>query len=298
MNSVSRGHSISNKVFTNGKYEQIAERIRKKIDTQVRTGVDSELLQAGAKQAFYYFETGARSFADYTEAMVDALGEGIRPYLRMYYEGARYYPGFDNTGMTPHSEIEASQSKDEAPQAFDPELALDGLTLAGYYIEGGARSFTDYTQAMVENLGESICPFLRSWYENIRYTPGFDTAGMTPTSEIDESSGRSCAMQDDPWNEMAIEKQYAALVENNEWGWPKTLAYLQEIRPQVVESMRGVLDYEVDQLVDALLGRTYAKELTRKVWGEEAEFSTHREETLDYPEELANLVIASSAISK
>jgi hypothetical protein len=43
---------------------------------------------------------------------------------------------------------------------FDPEIMLDGLTLAGFHIEAGARSFADYAKAMLSDLGDQVRPFL------------------------------------------------------------------------------------------------------------------------------------------
>lgn len=68
---------------------------------------------------------------------------------------------------------------------FDPEMALAGLTLAGYHIEAGAREFASYVRAMIEDLGDGIRPYLRGYYENVRGTPGFDTKGMSTIAEID-----------------------------------------------------------------------------------------------------------------
>ena len=68
---------------------------------------------------------------------------------------------------------------------FDPEMMLDGLTLAGYHIEAGARSFADYTTAMLGDLGDAARPFLRGWYENARYYPGHDASGMSSHAEIE-----------------------------------------------------------------------------------------------------------------
>ena len=45
--------------------------------------------------------------------------------------------------------------------ALDPELVQAGITLAGYHIEAGARSFAAYTQAMLADLGEAARPYLR-----------------------------------------------------------------------------------------------------------------------------------------
>ncbi len=71
---------------------------------------------------------------------------------------------------------------------IDPEILQAGITLAGYHIEAGARKFSDYAKAMIADLGEAARPFLRSWYEGVRYYPGIDTAGMTGASEIESAT--------------------------------------------------------------------------------------------------------------
>jgi hypothetical protein len=43
-------------------------------------------------------------------------------------------------------------------------MMLDGITLAGYHIEKGARTFAAYAKAMIDDLGESVKPYLKSWY--------------------------------------------------------------------------------------------------------------------------------------
>lgn len=63
---------------------------------------------------------------------------------------------------------------------FDPELMMDGLIVAGAYIEAGVRAFPDYAKAMTADLGAGIRPYLLSFYEAARNYPGIDTDGMTP----------------------------------------------------------------------------------------------------------------------
>ena len=67
---------------------------------------------------------------------------------------------------------------------IDPEIVQAGIQLAGYHIEAGARSFSDYTKSMVEDLGEIVRPYLRGWYEAVRLYPGFDATGMTNYEDI------------------------------------------------------------------------------------------------------------------
>lgn len=63
---------------------------------------------------------------------------------------------------------------------IDPELLVDGMTIAGAYIEAGVRNFRDYAKAMTDDFGDSIKPYLLSFYEAARNYPGLDTEGMTP----------------------------------------------------------------------------------------------------------------------
>lgn len=82
---------------------------------------------------------------------------------------------------------------------IDPEILQAGLTLAGYHIEAGARQFGDYAKAMIADLGESARPYLRSWYESVRYYPGFEAAkGMTPVADMDAAVQASEQAESEP----------------------------------------------------------------------------------------------------
>lgn len=67
---------------------------------------------------------------------------------------------------------------------IDPELLQAGMTLAGYHIEKGARTFAAYAKAMLADLGDSVKPYLKSWYNALRDYPGFDASGMTEYSVV------------------------------------------------------------------------------------------------------------------
>jgi hypothetical protein len=69
---------------------------------------------------------------------------------------------------------------------IDPEIVQAGITLAGYHIEKGARSFAAYAKAMAEDLGDMVKPYLKSWYMGVKYDPraaGFD--GMSSAAEVE-----------------------------------------------------------------------------------------------------------------
>jgi N12 class adenine-specific DNA methylase len=68
---------------------------------------------------------------------------------------------------------------------IDPEMVTAGIDIAGYYIEGGFRTFKAYSAKMVEDLGEAVKPFLKSFYLAVRNYPGFDGKGMNTEAEID-----------------------------------------------------------------------------------------------------------------
>lgn len=73
---------------------------------------------------------------------------------------------------------------------FDPEIMLDGLTLAGFHIEAGARSFADYTKAMLADLGDHVRPFLGHFYNSVRDYPGFDNHGMDNREAVERELQR------------------------------------------------------------------------------------------------------------
>jgi len=77
---------------------------------------------------------------------------------------------------------------------LDPELVMDGVTLAGAYIEAGTRKFSAYAKAMTDDFGDAIKPYLLSFYEAARHYPGLDTDGMS-TPEV--AKKQHDAMQSD-----------------------------------------------------------------------------------------------------
>lgn len=66
---------------------------------------------------------------------------------------------------------------------IDPEVLIDGMTIAGAYIESGVRKFGDYAKAMTDDFGEAVKPYLLSFYEAVRNYPGVQTEGMSSVDE-------------------------------------------------------------------------------------------------------------------
>jgi len=55
-------------------------------------GLDPALMEAGIYLAGFHIETGARAFAAYCKAMIDDLGDDIKPHLKQLYAAVRFDP--------------------------------------------------------------------------------------------------------------------------------------------------------------------------------------------------------------
>ena len=71
----------------------------------------------------------------------------------------------------------------------DPEAMQAGITLALYHIEKGARTFTAYATAMVADMGDSVRPFLKSWYMAAKFDPRADKLeGLSSSAEVEAAN--------------------------------------------------------------------------------------------------------------
>lgn len=112
-----------NKVFTQEAAEKARAILKAKLGGgTLNAGLDPEVIQAGIQLAGAHIEAGARTFASFVRAMVDDLGDVVRPYLKGWYLAAKNYPGFDAAGMDKASVVEdadvealAAAPADEAP---------------------------------------------------------------------------------------------------------------------------------------------------------------------------------------
>ena len=97
-----------NKLVTDERYAELKARMRKKLG-QLNVGVDPEMLAIGTEMAVYHIEKGARKFTEYAKAMIEDLGDAIRPYLKAFYNGARDLPEVEANGwsedLTPYDEV-------------------------------------------------------------------------------------------------------------------------------------------------------------------------------------------------
>lgn len=116
-----------NKVFTEDAAAKARALLKSKL-TQLNSGIDPEILQAGITLAGYHIEKGARTFAAYAKAMTDDLGDVVKPYLKSWYMGVKYDPraaGFD--GMSSAADVEGFDV--EAPATTEESSAVQTQTV-------------------------------------------------------------------------------------------------------------------------------------------------------------------------
>jgi hypothetical protein len=120
----------------------------------------------------------------WTEALIERYAD------RWDWDGIEYHALPELVPRWPESSVRAVMDRilrpnPAEPPEIDPEILKSCVTRACYHIEAGERAFTDYARAMVEDLGDTVRPYLRGWYEGIRHYPRFDNGGMTPVGEMD-----------------------------------------------------------------------------------------------------------------
>ena len=132
----SKTYGKDNKVFTEDKYNEdldfIKDFFNKPPDLgQVNSGLgglDPNMFAAVFRVAGYHVEGGARAFAQFSKAMVDSLGEGIKPYLKMLYGMMRDNPDLDigNDELSTPAEIDEYIEKEKSDETAERETKESG----------------------------------------------------------------------------------------------------------------------------------------------------------------------------
>lgn len=114
-------YGANNKLVTADRAAELREKLRAKLNgSQLNSGLDPEILAMGTELAIFHLEASARRFAEFARLMADDLGQPIakiKPYLRMWYNGAR--DGMEDQGAS----IEGMDGPDEVRAAL---AELDG----------------------------------------------------------------------------------------------------------------------------------------------------------------------------
>lgn len=74
---------------------------------ELTTEQRQKLMSVGQRLAMAMVERGNESFGNYASMMVKALGDKVRPWLKAFYGGLEYVPGYDKYALTPYEEVKA-----------------------------------------------------------------------------------------------------------------------------------------------------------------------------------------------
>ena len=79
------------RLVSDDKMEELRKRLLEKMNN-LNEGLDMERMLIGAAYAVGKIERGVTKFADFCADMIEDLGDAIRPYLKLFYNGARDLP--------------------------------------------------------------------------------------------------------------------------------------------------------------------------------------------------------------
>ena len=118
------GYGSDNKLVSAERAAILREKLKKKLNgSQLNSGIDPEILAAGAELAVFHIEAGARSFAKMAKAIaadLDMSLDKLKPYLRSWYNGSRDMledAGLSIEGMDDADTVRAELAKLSADQS-------------------------------------------------------------------------------------------------------------------------------------------------------------------------------------
>ena len=141
-------YGSQNKVVSTERYEELRKRLRSKLNN-LNAGYDPELLQIGAEMAAYHVEAGARKFVDFAKRMISDMGDNVRPYLKLFYNAVRDFPGMESyeSEMTPYEEVRSTDIN-------NIKLEEDGQTETDKEtVTGEAETFASQAESRIEEAG-------------------------------------------------------------------------------------------------------------------------------------------------
>ena len=175
----------NNKIFTQSAVDAARARLKKKLGS-LNSGIDPELLQDGMVLAGAHIEAGARSFAAYSKAMIEDLGDAIKPYLRSLYESVRHYPGLNTDGMTGSADIDAIATIQEK---IKPETNKS-LDQGAHFAADRKDEYKSVEHLGIDKQGAKAQDVLIGGTENARPTLTESVPGESAQSDTGAKSGR------------------------------------------------------------------------------------------------------------
>lgn len=141
-------YGSQNKVVSTERYEELRKKLRSKLNN-LNAGYDPELLQIGAEMAAYHVEAGARKFVDFAKRMISDMGDNVRPYLKLFYNAVRDFPGMESyeSEMTPYEEVRSTDINNIKLEE-DEQTETDKET-----VTGEAETFASQAESRIEEAG-------------------------------------------------------------------------------------------------------------------------------------------------
>jgi hypothetical protein len=141
-------YGSQNKVVSTERYEELRKRLRSKLNN-LNAGYDPELLQIGAEMAAYHVEAGARKFVDFAKRMISDMGDNVRPYLKLFYNAVRDFPGMESyeSEMTPYEEVRSTDINNIKLEE-DEQTETDKET-----VTGETETFASQAESRIEEAG-------------------------------------------------------------------------------------------------------------------------------------------------
>jgi len=155
------GYGDKNTTFTRDKMEAARERLRKKMGSQLNSGLDPETLGDLIDIGGYHFEAGVREFADWAKKVLADVGEWARPHLQTVFNGVRETLGGDQ----PQSKTRVAKLIDVFEKSLrDGSLPTDPRELrkmAKDAVGGDPTEYTDDIYDAIEGASNRVQRGLR-----------------------------------------------------------------------------------------------------------------------------------------
>ena len=140
----------------------------------------------------YENDQGIRSYTDNSIKVKEQIGKARNDVFKTVDELEQKTKPSGNTIFTDDAAEKARailKSKlGQLNSGLDPELINAGITLAGWHIEKGARTFSAYAKAMIDDMGTGVKPYLKSWYLAVKFDPrASDFENMDDVSIVDKA---------------------------------------------------------------------------------------------------------------
>ena len=187
-----------NRLVTDERYAELRERMRKKLGGQMNMGIDPEILAIGTEMAVYHIEKGLRKFSDYSKAMIDDLGDAIRPYLKSFYNGARDLPEVGENGwdkdMTTYEDVrsfDVANFDKPVPDIMDAaETVVKETEIAGQ-ASAAEKKIKNSRKKRTDNKDKPL-----PLYGNDLFTPNNIKYNEQGNSRADQGVGRKAREED------------------------------------------------------------------------------------------------------